>query len=171
MALMVLEHQTHMHNYIARLNFEAQMALKTYGHVNYLKSVVEGFVRYLLFTDEAPLTAQVSGTSNFEKEFSKAGPRDSKGRSLRDFELRERLFLYPCSYLIYSEAFDALPAPVKEKVYARLFEVLSGKETGEAYDALTSESRRAILEILAETKSDLPQAWKKAAKSDKANNS
>ena len=73
------------------------------------------------------------------------------------------MFKYPCSFLIYSEAFDSLPAPVKEKVYARLFDVLSGKDTSEAYESLSSESRRAILEILAETKSDLPDNWKKAA--------
>jgi hypothetical protein len=162
-ALMVLEHQTHMHNYIARLQYEAKIALKTYGHVNYLRSIVDGFVRYLLFVEEAPLTANVIGTSTFQRDFEKIGPRDAKGRSLRQFDLTERMFKYPCSYLIYSEAFDALPAQVKEKVYARLFDVLSGKETSEAYESLSSESRRAILEILADTKSDLPDYWKKAA--------
>jgi hypothetical protein len=161
-ALMVLEHQVHMHNYITRLNYEATIALKTYGHVKYLKSVVEGFVRYLLFVEEAPLTARVQGISKFQDEFAALGPKDSKGRSLRQFDLTTRLFKYPCSYLIYSEAFDALPAPVKEKVYTRLYEVLSGKETGEAYETLTAESRQAILEILTETKSDLPANWKKA---------
>jgi hypothetical protein len=162
-ALMVLEHQTHMHNYIARLHYEAKIALKTYGHVNYLRSVVEGFVRYMLFVEETPLTAKITGTSSFQRDFEKLGPRDPKGRSLREFDLTERMFKYPCSYLIYSEAFDSLPAPAKEKIYARLFEVLSGKETDEAYESLSSESRRAILEILAETKSDLPEYWKKAA--------
>ena len=161
-ALMVLEHQVHMHNYIARLNYEAMMALKTYGHVNYLKSVVEGFVRYLLFAEEAPLTAKIQGTSSFRQDFEKHGPRDAQGRSLRQLDLSERMFKYPCSYLIYSESFDALPAPVKEKVYARMFDVLSGKDTSEAYESLTSESRRAILEILVETKSDLPDYWRKS---------
>src|SRR5205814_2802844 len=32
-ALMVLEHQTHMHNFITRLNYEATLALRQYGHV------------------------------------------------------------------------------------------------------------------------------------------
>lgn len=162
-ALMVLEHQTHMHNYLARLNYEATIALKTYGHVNYLRSIVDGFVRYLLFVEEAPLTAKVTGASTFQADFEKLGRKDSKGRSLREFDLSERMFKYPCSYLIYSEAFDSLPSPVKEKVYARLFDVLTGKESSEAYEALSSDSRRAILEILAETKSDLPDYWKEAA--------
>lgn len=161
-ALMVLEHQAHMHNYITRLNYEATIALKTYGHVKYLNSVVEGFVRYLLFVEEAPLTAKVSGTSKFQKEFEALGPKDPKGRSLREFNLATRLFEYPCSYLIYSDAFDALPAPAKEKVYARLYEVLTGKNSGEPYVSLTAESRKAILEILTATKSDLPAFWKQA---------
>ncbi len=162
-ALMVLEHQTHMHNYIARLNFEATIAMKTYGHVNYLKSIVEGFVRYTLFAEEAPLTAKVAGTSTFQSDFEKLGPRDCKGRSLRELDLTSRMFKYPCSYLIYSEAFESLPTQLKEKIYARLFDVLTGKDTSETYDFLSSETRRAILEILAETKSDLPDYWKKEA--------
>jgi hypothetical protein len=161
-ALMVLEHQTHMHNFITRLNFEATLTLKTYGHVNYLRSIVDSFVRYLLFADEAPLTAEIKGTSEFQKEFEAAGPRDGQGRSLREFDLRTRMFKYPCSYLVYSEAFDALPKPAKEKVYARLYEVLSGKETGSSYEYLSPDARRAILEILRETKNDLPEYWLKA---------
>jgi hypothetical protein len=159
-ALMVLEHQTHMHNYIARLNYEATLALKTYGHVNYLKSIVEGFVQYMLFVEEAPLTNAVKGTSNFQKEFEGLGLKDQKGRSLRDFDLKTRLFAYPCSFLIYSDSFDALPKPVKEKIYTRLFEILSGKDQSEAYEKLSPETRRAILEILRDTKKDLPANWK-----------
>lgn len=162
-ALMVLEHQTHMHNYITRLNYEATLALKTYGHVNYLKSVLEGFVRYLLFAEEAPLTGEVKGTSSFSEKFAALGPKDGKGRSLRAFNLRTRLFEHPCSYLIYSEAFDALPAPIRDKVYARLYDILTGKDQSEAYERLTPAMRQAIFEILRDTKSDLPPAWKDAS--------
>jgi hypothetical protein len=163
-ALMVLEHQTHLHNFITRLNYESTLALKQYGHVRYLKSMTEAFVKYLLFAEEAPLTASVRGNSDFAKDFSAVGPRDSRGRSLRDFDLQTRIFKYPCSYLIYSDAFTALPAPIREKVYERMLEILIGKETGSDYRNLSRESRRAILEILAETKSDLPNAWKSAAR-------
>jgi hypothetical protein len=170
-ALMVLEHQTHMHNYITRLNYEAILALRTYGHVNYLKSVVEGFVQYLLFAEEAPLTAGVKGTSNFHSDFESIGPKDSKGRSLREFDLQTRLFKYPCSFLIYSDSFEALPKPVKEKVYARLYEVLSGKEQSEAYEKLSAASRRAVLEILRETKKDLPSYWSESVEDPNAGRS
>ena len=158
-ALMVLEHQTHMHNYITRLNYESTMMLKTYGHVNYLRSILEGFLKYLLFTEEAPLNGQITGTSSFAFEFEKLGPRDRKGRSLRELDLRTRMFKYPCSYLIYSEAFDALPQAAKEKIYARLYEILSGKDQSEAFTRVTGEQRGQILEILRETKKDLPAYW------------
>jgi hypothetical protein len=158
-ALMVLEHQAHMHNYIARLNYEATLSLKTYGHVNYLRSIVEGFVQYLLFAEEAPLTNKVEGTSDFQKQFAALGPKDSQGRSLREFDLESRLFKYPCSFLIYSDAFEALLRPVKEKVYARLLEVLTGKDKSDRYEALAPTTRQAILEIIRETKTDLPESW------------
>lgn len=74
------------------------------------------------------------------------------------------MFKHPCSYLIYSDTFTVLPAPIREKVYERMLEVLTGKETGMDYAKLSRASRRAILEILAETKSDLPKAWKAAAR-------
>jgi hypothetical protein len=164
-ALMVLEHQTHMHNFIARLNYESTIALKQYGHVRYLNSVTEAFVKYLLFAEEAPLTDPVRGASLFARDFVAAGPRDSRGRSLRDFDLNTRLFKFPCSYLVYSEAFAALPTPIKEKIYSRMLQVLSGKQAGSDYQRLSPETRRAILEILAETKPDLPKAWKDAVRS------
>lgn len=162
-ALMVLEHQAHMHNYLTRLNYEATLALKTYGHVNYLKTVVEGFVRYLFFAEETPLTAKIAGTSSFRGDFEALGPKDGQGRSLRQLDLEKRLFVYPCSYLIYSEAFGALPPPIKAKVYARMWEILSGQDQSETYQNLTPDLRRAIVEILAATKTDLPEPWLKKA--------
>ena len=63
---------------------------------------------------------------------------------------------YPCSYLIYSSVFDGMPAQAKAAVYERLWEVLSGKERDSRYARLTTPDRQAILEILRETKADLP---------------
>jgi hypothetical protein len=64
---------------------------------------------------------------------------------------------YPCSYLIYSPAFDALPAGAKDPIYRRMWEVLSGQERDVRYrEALSLEDRQAIVEILRDTKPDLP---------------
>ena len=159
-ALMVLEHQAHMHNFITRLNYESTMALHSYGHVNYLKTIVTAFLKYLLFVEEAPLAGPIQPGTNFVAHFEKLGPPDHAGRSLRQFDLKTRLFKYPCSFLIYSDAFNRLPAAAQEVVYRRLWEVLQGQDKDPAFAKLKPETRRAILEILVETKPDLPAYWR-----------
>ena len=109
-------------------------------------------LRAMLFVKAAPLAVPVKGTSAFASEFANAGPRDKNGRSLRDLDLERRVFKYPLSYLIYSESFDALPAIVKDRVYQRLREVLTGADTNPEFAHLSSADRTAILEILKDTK-------------------
>ena len=102
----------------------------------------------------------ITGPSGFAKVFAAAGPRDRKGRSLRDIDLTTtRLMKYPCSYEIYSEPFDNLPASAKSAVYQRLWDVLSGKDKDQRYNVLSAADRTAIIEILRETKKDLPAYW------------
>lgn len=159
-ALMALEHQTHMHNLITRLKYAATISLLQYGHIKYLNSVSEAFLKYLLFTEEVPLTAPIKGTSGFTERFARLGPRDGKGRSLRDFDLQTRMFKYPCSFLIYSDAFDTLPDPLKEDLYRRLWKILTADAAPAPFDHIAPETRRAILEILVDTKPDLPDSWR-----------
>jgi hypothetical protein len=112
-------------------------------------------VEALLFSNEAKLTEPIAGASGFSEYFSQQGVRDGRGRSLRDFDLQTRMFKHPCSYLIYSPAFDGLPTTVKSYVAARLRNVLLGNDRDEAFWHLSADDRRAILEILNETKPDL----------------
>ena len=172
-ALMVLEHQTQMQNLIARANYETRIALHQEAGINKaldrppgslsestvrrIKSQTEKLVRYMLFCDEARLTSPIEGTSGFTAQFAARGPRDRSGRSLRDFDLQTRLFRYPCSYQIASEAFDALPKIAKDQVYERLREILGGQDQSPEFARLSSEDRRAILEILVETKPGFAQ--------------
>jgi hypothetical protein len=111
----------------------------------------------MLFSGAVPLTQPVSGTSSFPAEFSKRGPRDTRGRSLRDFDLKTRLFRYPLSYMIYTRSFDALPENMKAYVYRRLTEVLTGKDGSKDFAHLSAADRAAILEILRDTKPDFPK--------------
>jgi hypothetical protein len=93
----------------------------------------------------------------------KHGPRDAQGRSLRDLDLRSRLFKYPCSYMIYTDAFDALPRAAKDAVYARMWEILSGREKRAPWATkLSAVDRRNIVEILRATKKDLPAYFQPA---------
>jgi hypothetical protein len=159
-ALMVIEHQSHMHNFIARLQYETAIALQQYGKIDHLKSKVDSFLQYALFTEEASLTNGIKGSAAFRETFEKQGPFDSQGRSLRQLDLSGRLFKYPCSYLIYSEAFDALQPQIKEMIYKRLLEILSGADQSEKFQALSASDRKAILAILRETKRDLADSWR-----------
>jgi hypothetical protein len=192
-AHLVLAHQTQMHNLITLTNYKTRLAL--YAHAAEAKgedasadtslpqSVRERFelpaeqlLRYLLFANETPLSApgnqrtavdsqRVIGSSAFAREFQARGLRDSKGRSLRDFDLGTRVFRYPCSYLIYSDAFDKLPGPARDYVYHRLLAILSGQDQSQDFSRLSAQDRRAILEILLATKAGLPGEWKEYAQS------
>jgi len=124
-----------------------------------IRAVVKELVDYLLFVDEAPFSGDIEGSSGFAEKFTALGPRDSKGRSLRDLDLHESLLRYPCSYMIYSQAFDKLPPAVKNAIFDRLSEVLSGEESSTRYARLSRPDRQAIIEILRETKKDLPERF------------
>jgi hypothetical protein len=163
-ALLTFEHQTQMTNLITRLGWEARIAGDDSGTAAIapaLQSTIDALVAYMLFADEAPLNDPVEGVSSFTRTFAERGPRDRKGRSLRDFDLRTRLFRYPLSYMVYDAAFDALPGPVLDQVYRRLFDVLTERNVdSRTFARLTPADRRSILEILRETKSNLPAYWR-----------
>ncbi len=162
---MVLNHQTHMTNLLIRLSWQARIAAdggpqKPAVSPRDVRETAIELADYMLFADEAPLPSPIAGTSGFASDFAATGPRDAKGRSLRELDLTRRLLRYPCSYMIYSEAFDALPQPAKALVYQRLWEVLSGVAKDWDYSNLSPDSRRAIIDILRATKSGLPPYFK-----------
>jgi hypothetical protein len=121
-----------------------------------LDRAVEQTVEYMLFVDEAPLSYPIKGVSTFTTTFPHRGPRDKQGRSLRDFDLNKRFFRYPLSYIIYSQMFEAMPAVARDRVYRRLLDVLSGRDTNPKFAHLSATDRQVILEILHETKPGLP---------------
>ena len=115
---------------------------------------------YMLCADETSIGQGIVGVSTFTESFPTRGPRDRQGRSLRDFDLHQRLFRYPLSYMIYSEAFDGMPGIAKDWVYRRLYDVLSGKDSSQKFTRLSAGDRAAVLDILRDTKSSLPSYWK-----------
>jgi hypothetical protein len=168
-ALLVFSHQTHMTNLLTRAGWEARAADPALhppyrtdpGEQDRIAEVMRGIanevVDYLLFIDEAPLPEPVRGSSGFAERFSATGPSDHQGRSLHQIDLTQRLMKYRCSYLIYSPAFDALPPAVKEPIFRRLWQVLSGQERDARYQsALSRADRQAVIEILRDTRKDLP---------------
>ncbi len=178
-ALMVLEHQTGMHNLFTRADFETRMALHRQAVTDkiferdpntlsestqrIIANIGDKLVAYMLYVNEVELDDPVKGTSGFTEAFAARGPQDSEGRSLREFDLESRMFKYPLSYLIYSPQFDGLPVQMRDYIYRRLWEILTGAVDTDDYLHLTNAKSRAIRQILIETKPGLPSYWKMGA--------
>ena len=172
-ALIVLNHHTHMTNLLTRTAWEFRVATHE-GRLTrgifaapraladpVLRTAVRTLVDYMLFVDEAPLTDAIVGTAGFEAVFAQRGPFDRLGRSLREIDLNRRLFHYPCSYMIYTAAFTALPADARSAIYRRLWQVLSAADPDPKYARLSHDDRRHVVDILRDTKPDLPDYFGK----------
>lgn len=174
-ALMVLEHQCEMHNRLSRAMLRTRKWMAYQESLNealneagvkdaspsgtakmVMDSETERVVEYLLFCGEERLPfGGIQGAGDFESAFRKNRVEDSKGRSLKDFELKRRLFEYRCSYMIYSKIFDHLSDELKSSIYNRLFQILQAEELPEKYGHLRPNERKAIQEILLETKPEI----------------
>ena len=164
-AAMILDHQTRVQNVITRVSFDTRTLLAERGLEDtaaglprdiqaQVEAIAEPLIEALLMVGSVELTDVVSGTSGFAATFVEQGPFDAEGRTLRELDLSSRLFRYPCSYLIYSDAFDALPLATRTHISRRLSSILSGTDTGVAFAHLTPTDRQAIAEILRQTKPD-----------------
>jgi hypothetical protein len=173
-ALLVFEHQAYVHNLITRANFKSRTVLSKEGSdipaatrgwnelqpktQTALKRMLEPLVRAMLFSNAAEMTGGIKSGSGFDRWFEAQGPRDRRGRSLRQLDLNTRLFKYPMSFLVYSQGFDGLPACAKDYLYSRFREVLSGRDESAPYSNLSAADRTALLQILSETKPDFRKA-------------
>jgi len=156
-AHLVLEHQMRVINLLTRVGWWVRLADAEKRDVATVADrEARDLVDALLFVDEATLPSGVAGDPAFAIGFTARGPFDGHGRSLRQFDLQSRLMRYPCSYMIYTDAFDALPPAALDAVYRRLWTVLSGREKDARYARLTPADRAAVIEILRETKKGLP---------------
>jgi hypothetical protein len=147
-ALLVFDHQMHAINLLTRLNWEARVesadehATAVNGPVRRLANELAD---YLLFVDEARLSVPLTARPGFAERLASRVPQDHRGRSFGQLDLITRLLKYPCSYMVYSAAFDALPPAIKTAVYGRIIE------------RAPAADRNAILEILRDTKPDFPR--------------
>lgn len=166
-ALLVFEHQATVYNLITRINFKARSrvaresnaatAATSHDRLNpktqaWMQKLTEPLVQAMLFANAAPLTDTVSSTSGFDAWFQAQGPRDRTGRSLRELDLRTRLFKYPLSFLVYSPAFDGLPDYVRSYIYGRFLDILAGRDPSGGFRRLSAPDRQAVMEILTATK-------------------
>jgi hypothetical protein len=156
-ALLVLEHESTIYNMITRMRFRASKVQLQNGEISprdahMEQAMADKLLQAMLFVGAAPLADRITGSSGFDAWFQKQGPRDHLGRSLRELDLKTRLFKYPLSFLIYSPAFDNLPDNMRTRIYERLAQVLTGADTSSTFSSVSASDRQAILGILKDTK-------------------
>jgi hypothetical protein len=117
-----------------------------------LQQMIEPFVKALFFQGAATYRHRVEGGNGFAERFSRLGPEDSRGRSLRELDLGARLTRYPLSYVIYSAQFDGLPEYALDYIHSRIVAVLQGRDATGISASLSAADRKAITEILIDTK-------------------
>lgn len=176
-ALLVFEHQLAMHNSITKAGFmcrkmiayqhELQTTLNepvtdepAYDSVKSVyASAVQDVIDHLLFLRAAPLPEGVVGTAGFKQSFVHGAPRSKAGHALKDLQLRERLFTQRCSFLIYSESFQALPESLKRRILDALLTALRSRDPHDRYAHLPAEEKQRIHAILIETHPDAKLRW------------
>jgi hypothetical protein len=176
-ALIMHDHQVHVHNVISTANQQARIALHRWPAMRtvlglpkdsapagsclaQLNSQAERLIDALLCRDEAPFPeGGIKGDGVFQGAYAKKRKADSKGRALRELDLTTRLFKYRCSPLIYSKSFTWLPKELRDLTLMRLSSGLRAAEPPPAFAHLPAEERKAVHEILTETLEGLPAGW------------
>jgi len=163
-ALMVLEHQCHAHNVMASagVNYRRirwlQQSLDPAADPDegsagkYADEAAARIVKLLLFENEAKLGEDgITGDPAYQDSFLRRFPKTREGRSLADFNLYDRLFKHHCSYMIYSDAFRAMPDRIRGAVISRLHQVLTSEPSPGNHPEIKTSGRRRIASILGET--------------------
>ncbi|MGH8226834.1 MAG: hypothetical protein ACREU3_02840 [Steroidobacteraceae bacterium] len=177
-AVMVLESQIDVHNLVIHASYKSRAILERQipgGSTKRLtwqqlpaplqkrfRALLEPLVRGMLYVGAAKLPTAVHGTSGYAAWFQALGPFDAHHRSLRDLDLKTRIFKYRLSYLIYSRAFAFLMPSVKDYLYQRLIQILTRHDTTGAYAGIPASERKAILEILTATKPDFARVYERS---------
>lgn len=163
---LLLEHQSGFMNLV----LEAAYRARTYQHIGkgeikpehlaVLHGLADELVRYLLFADEAEFPAGgIKVDPQYREDFLADRKEASNGISLKDLDLETRIFKHRCSYLIYSDVFQATPDLFKQHVYEVLGEAISTEKPNPDFAYLSDPEKKAIHAILRETLSDLPEGW------------
>jgi hypothetical protein len=163
---LVHEHQTGFVNRVVAATYRAREILEKDKGVPdaaggaELDRQARDLTRYLLFADETPLPAGgIEGDPAFKADFLRSRRATLIGASLKDFDLKTRLFRNRCSYMIYSTAFRGLPPAIKQRVYRRLSQALNVSAPDAEYAFLPAAEKQTIHSILRSTVPDLPSGW------------
>jgi hypothetical protein len=154
-ALLVIQHQITVQNTMTQAAWDYRQLLAEQGEVSAEKvaELAQPVVDVLFMKDQAALGDQIQGLSGFTEYFQSRGPFDNNGRSLRDLDLSSRVFKYPLSYLIYTDAFAAMPEALHSYIVQTIQSVLTADADTAEYPHLDSQTRAVILDIVNTTDS------------------
>jgi hypothetical protein len=161
---LVNEHQIGFLNRVIEAGYRTRTILHrspggalTREQTDELEAQARLLTRYILFADEAPLPAGgVAGDPAFKADFLRDRRVAGGTASLKDFELQTRIFKYRCSYLIYGNLFQNLPAEIKTRVYRHLAKAIDENASDADFKYLPALEKRAIHSILKATLKDFP---------------
>lgn len=115
--------------------------------------------RYIVFADEAKFPAKgIVGDPKYAEDFLRDRKMTKAGLSLKDFDMKTRIFKHRCSFMLYTDTWEHAPKEIKDRVYYRMAEAL--RDAQPSMPHLAAEERRVIREILKETLRDLPAWWR-----------
>ncbi|MFP6878288.1 MAG: hypothetical protein VCA37_15775 [Roseibacillus sp.] len=172
-ALLVFDHQVTMHHRLVEATYRARQALfdskldpmetdvaklAAGRSIREFTEGVDKVIDYMLFREEIALP-KVSCDANFRRAFTANKRTDKGGNSLKDLRLDGRIFEHRCSFMIYSPSFEHMPPMLRGAIYDRLHQILTAQAPVKGFEHLGAEERTRIVEILRETKKDLPAKW------------
>lgn len=158
-AHLVLAHQTYGLNLIVRVGTESRYRRRS--------DAEDKLLRYLVFEDEPPLPKPLNPEaiqhSRYREYFENQSPNDSDGRSLRQFDLKTRVFRHRLSYLIEHPLFLQLPTECRDRLYDRLRSGFRDSPTPSGFKHLSDHERATLDELLtgiiARSTSSRARAW------------
>lgn len=161
------EHQAGFVNRVVQAGYRTRAALHasngaplTPAQSAELDAQADIVTRYLLFADEVALPkGGVEGDAAYKRDFLQARRGGPQGASLRDFDLKTRMFRYRCSYMIYSDLFQGLPGEMKQRIHTRLARALDTAQPDAKFAYLPAEEKHAIRGILKATLPGLPATF------------
>ena len=125
-----------------------------------IKHASDKALAYMFFEDEADLPWLDYHASPFASAFHQRGPKDSKGRSLYQLRMNRRMFRYPFSYIVYTDAFNELPQEALDYIWPELEHILDTNIRHGDYPFLSRREKSAVKEILIETHPMAVKYWK-----------
>jgi hypothetical protein len=153
LAHLLHEHQVGFVNRAIKATYDTRAALAAGDAQAMIAKHAAILTRYLLFADEAKFpVGGIGGDALLKKYFAGRARRTKAGLSLRDFDLRTRIFKHRCSYMIHSAAFTGFPAPLKQQIFEEIRAALNPTKAHPASAHLPAAEKRTIAAILSATK-------------------